>query len=70
MIRSKALVTLFTALAAFGCAAIVNNEQVSRHEVGRQGAAGLDAWERRQSSGCAGDQAPLRQVGLTFRIHL
>ena len=42
MIRSKALLTLFTALAAFGCAAIVGHEQASRHEVGRQGGAGLD----------------------------
>ena len=42
MIRSKALLTLFAALAAFGCAAIVRNEQVSPHEVGRQGGAGLD----------------------------
>jgi hypothetical protein len=42
MIRSKTLLTLFTALAAFGCAAIVKNEQASRHEVGRQGGAGFD----------------------------
>jgi hypothetical protein len=42
MIPSKALLTLFSALAAFGCATIVENEQVSRHEVGRQGGAGLD----------------------------
>jgi hypothetical protein len=43
MIPSKALLTLFTALAAFGCAAGVENEQASRHEVGRRGGAGLDA---------------------------
>jgi hypothetical protein len=42
MIRSKALLTLFMALAAFGCAALVNSEQVSRHGVERQGGAGLD----------------------------
>ena len=41
MIWSKALLTLVTALAAFGCAAIVKNEQASRHEVRRQGGAGF-----------------------------
>jgi hypothetical protein len=41
MIPRKALLTLFTALAAFGCAAIVENEQASRHDAGRQGGAGL-----------------------------
>ena len=69
MIRSKALVTLFTALAAFGCAAIVKNEQASRHEVGAPGRG-----RPRRVSGSdrhtPGDQAPLRRVGLTFRIHL
>jgi hypothetical protein len=43
MIRCKALLTLFTALAAFGCAAIVRNEPAGRHEVGRQDGAGFDA---------------------------
>ena len=41
MIRSKALLTLFAALAAFGCAATVKNEQAGRHEVRRQGGAGF-----------------------------
>ena len=43
MIRSKALVTLVTALAAFGCAAIVKNERRAGTRSGRPGAAGLDA---------------------------
>ena len=42
MIRSKALLTLFTALAAFGCATIVETGQPGRHEAGRQGGAGLE----------------------------
>ena len=39
MIRSKGLLMLFAALAAFGCAATVKNEQAGRHEVRRQGGA-------------------------------
>ena len=42
MIRSKGLLTLFTALVAFGCAAIVKTEQASRHADRRGGGAGLD----------------------------
>ena len=42
MIRSKALLTLFTALAAFGCATIVETGQAGRHEARRQGGAGLE----------------------------
>jgi hypothetical protein len=42
MTRSRALLTLFTALAAFACAAVVETGQASRHEAGRQGGAGLE----------------------------
>jgi len=42
MTRSKGLLTLFVVLAAFGCAAIVKNEQASRHADRRQGGAGFD----------------------------
>jgi hypothetical protein len=42
MTRSKGLLTLFAALAAFGCVAVVETGQASRHESGRQGGASLE----------------------------
>lgn len=42
MIRSKGWLTLLVALAAFGGAAIVKNEQASRHEARRGGGIRLE----------------------------
>ena len=69
MTQSKGLLTLFVALVAFGCAAVVGTGQASRHEDRHQGGAGaelclammgmLPAWRAMKPGGQGSDANPL-----------